>query len=74
MAAVRELLDEGTFHESTVEEVGSRAGVSRGGSTQDYDAAIHPEDLPRKQAAWRAALDPKGDGSYQAEYRLRRPG
>lgn len=43
-------------------------------TTQDYDAAIHPEDLPRKQAAWSAALDPAGDGSYQAEYRLRRPG
>ncbi len=42
-------------------------------TTADYDAAIHPEDLPRKQAAWHAALNPAGDGSYQAEYRLRRP-
>jgi AcrR family transcriptional regulator len=29
IAAVRDLLEEGAFHESTVEEVASRAGVSR---------------------------------------------
>ena len=29
MAAVRDLLAEGSFHESTVEEVAERAGISR---------------------------------------------
>src|SRR5436853_380064 len=29
LAAVRELLHEGTFHESTVEEVADRAGIAR---------------------------------------------
>ena len=33
------------------------------------NAAVHPDDLAAKCAAWTAARDPQGDSSYQVEYR-----
>jgi AcrR family transcriptional regulator len=40
MAAVRELLEEGAFHESTVEEVADRAGVSRATVYQHFRSRL----------------------------------
>src|SRR5438046_5091123 len=40
MVAVRELLAEGTFHESTVEEVAERAGISRATLYQHFRSRI----------------------------------
>jgi AcrR family transcriptional regulator len=40
MDATRELLDEGTFHESTVEQVGKRAGVSRATVYQHFPSRL----------------------------------
>jgi AcrR family transcriptional regulator len=40
MDATRELLDEGTFHEATVEEVGKRAGVSRATVYQHFPSRL----------------------------------
>ena len=39
-AAVRELLEDGTFHESTVEEVADRAGVSRATLYQHFPSRL----------------------------------
>ncbi|MGV1047191.1 MAG: TetR/AcrR family transcriptional regulator [Solirubrobacterales bacterium] len=39
-AAVRELLEEGTFHESTMEEVAARAGVSRATLYQHFHSRL----------------------------------
>ena len=38
--AVRELLSEGSFHESTVEEVAARAGVSRATVYQHFRSRL----------------------------------
>ncbi|HWJ32119.1 MAG TPA: helix-turn-helix domain-containing protein [Gaiellaceae bacterium] len=43
-AAVRELLAEGTFHESTVEEVADRAGVSRATLYQHFRSRVELVD------------------------------
>jgi AcrR family transcriptional regulator len=40
MDATRELLDEGTFHETTVEQVGERAGVSRATVYQHFPSRL----------------------------------
>src|SRR5947208_9376804 len=40
MQATRALLDEGTFHESTVEEVADRAGVSRATLYQHFPSRL----------------------------------
>jgi AcrR family transcriptional regulator len=40
MGATRELLDEGSFHESTVEQVGERAGVSRATVYQHFPSRL----------------------------------
>jgi AcrR family transcriptional regulator len=40
MAAVRSLLEEGAFHESTVEEVAARAGVSRATLYQHFGSRL----------------------------------
>jgi AcrR family transcriptional regulator len=40
MDATRELLDEGAFHEATVEEVGKRAGVSRATVYQHFPSRL----------------------------------
>src|SRR6266496_203915 len=40
MDATRELLDEGSFHESTVEQVGERAGVSRATVYQHFPTRL----------------------------------
>ena len=40
---------------------------------QAFNAAIHPDDLASKEAAWASALDPNGGGTYQVEYRITRP-
>jgi AcrR family transcriptional regulator len=40
MGAVRELLEEGTFHESTVEQVADRAGVSRATLYQHFRSRL----------------------------------
>jgi AcrR family transcriptional regulator len=40
MSAVRELLEEGAFHESTVEEVADRAGVSRATLYQHFRSRL----------------------------------
>src|SRR6266516_7496743 len=40
MDATRKLLDEGTFHESTVEQVGERAGVSRATVYQHFPSRL----------------------------------
>src|SRR5881227_1678627 len=40
MAATRELLDEGAFHDSTVEQVGERAGVSRATVYQHFPSRL----------------------------------
>jgi len=40
MGAVRELLEEGAFHQSTVEEVASRAGVSRASLYQHFGSRL----------------------------------
>src|SRR5437868_8638887 len=40
MAAVRELLTEGTFHQSTVEEVADRAGIARATLYQHFRSRV----------------------------------
>jgi AcrR family transcriptional regulator len=40
MEATRELLDEGTFHESSVEQLGERAGVSRATVYQHFPSRL----------------------------------
>ncbi|MBY0338514.1 MAG: PAS domain-containing protein [Acetobacteraceae bacterium] len=35
-----------------------------------FAAGCHPDDLPRVRAAFHRALDPAGDGRYEAEYRV----
>src|SRR5436190_22341113 len=40
MEATRELLDQGTFHDSTVEQVGERAGVSRATVYQHFPSRL----------------------------------
>jgi PAS domain S-box-containing protein len=35
-----------------------------------YEAAIHPDDLPRVRRAIAACADPAGDGRYNIEYRV----
>jgi AcrR family transcriptional regulator len=40
MAAVRELLDEGSFHEATVEDIAKRAGVSRATVYQHFGSRL----------------------------------
>src|SRR5436853_1604395 len=40
LAAVRELLHEGTFHESTVEEVADRAGIARATLYQHFGSRL----------------------------------
>jgi AcrR family transcriptional regulator len=44
MAAVRELLAEGSFHESTVEEVAARAGISRATLYQHFGSRLELVD------------------------------
>jgi AcrR family transcriptional regulator len=44
MSAVRELLEEGSFHESTVEEVADRAGVSRATLYQHFRSRLELVD------------------------------
>lgn len=44
MSAVRELLDEGSFHESTVEEVADRAGISRATLYQHFGSRLELVD------------------------------
>lgn len=44
MEATRELLDEGSFHESTVEQVGERAGVSRATVYQHFPSRLELVD------------------------------
>src|SRR3954467_8924793 len=44
MKAVRELLTEGTFHESTVEQVADRAGVSRATLYQHFRSRLELVD------------------------------
>src|SRR3954466_11982278 len=44
MGAVRELLAEGTFHESTVEQVADRAGVSRATLYQHFRSRLELVD------------------------------
>ena len=44
MEATRALLDEGSFHESTVEEVGERAGVSRATVYQHFPSRLELVD------------------------------
>ncbi|HET7928167.1 MAG TPA: PAS domain S-box protein [Actinomycetota bacterium] len=36
-----------------------------------FTAGLHPDDRTATQAAVDAALDPRGDGTFQAEYRVR---
>ena len=38
-----------------------------------FNAAIHPDDYETIRAAWSAAVDPTGNGTYSAEYRITRP-
>jgi PAS domain S-box-containing protein len=40
---------------------------------QAIDALVHTDDLPRKRSALHRALDPAGDGTYLAEYRITSP-
>src|SRR5690242_14253964 len=40
MDAVRELLEDGSFHESTVEQVAARAGVSRASLYQHFGSRL----------------------------------
>src|SRR3954452_3470040 len=44
MEATRQLLDEGSFHESTVEQVGERAGVSRATVYQHFPSRLELVD------------------------------
>jgi phosphoserine phosphatase RsbU/P len=39
-------------------------------SAESYRACIHPDDRAMEQAALSAALEPGGEGTYAAEYRL----
>ncbi|RUM23894.1 PAS domain S-box protein [Rhizobium vallis] len=40
-------------------------------TTEVFEAAIHPDDLPYVRRAIAACVDPAGDGRYNVEYRLR---
>jgi AcrR family transcriptional regulator len=55
-AAVRELLQDGTFHESTVEEVAERAGVSRATLYQHFRSRLELVDAICDGFAVNAAL------------------
>ena len=37
-----------------------------------FVSLLHPEDVPRYEKAWAAAMDPAGDRVYELEYRIRR--
>ena len=54
--AVHELLDEGTFHESTVEQVASRAGVSRATLYQHFNSRLELVDAICDTLAFNPAL------------------
>jgi AcrR family transcriptional regulator len=54
--AVHELLDEGTFHESTVEQVASRAGVSRATLYQHFSSRLELVDAICDTLAFNPAL------------------
>ena len=56
MEAVRELLQEGTFHESTVEEVATRAGVSRASLYQHFGSRLELVDAICETFAGNEAL------------------
>jgi AcrR family transcriptional regulator len=56
MEATRELLDEGSFHESTVEQVGERAGVSRATVYQHFPSRLELVDAICDTFAENAAL------------------
>lgn len=40
-------------------------------SYETFASSVHPDDLPAVEAAVAAALDPQGDGTYFATYRVR---
>src|SRR5258705_4957352 len=43
------------------------------GAPVDYDVwrtCVHPDDLPRVEAAIQQCVDPRGDGGYDIEYRV----
>ena len=49
-------------------------GVGPEGLTaQSFAAAVHPNDRVARDSTWAAALNPKGSGTYQAEFRFVRP-
>jgi AcrR family transcriptional regulator len=54
--AVHELLDEGTFHESTVEQVAERAGVSRATLYQHFNSRLELVDAICDALAFNPAL------------------
>ena len=56
VTAVHELLDEGTFHESTVEQVASRAGVSRATLYQHFNSRLELVDAICDTLAFNPAL------------------
>src|SRR5438067_12156851 len=56
MAAVRELLEEGSFHESTVEQVAALAGVSRASLYQHFASRLELVDAICETFAGNEAL------------------
>jgi len=56
MAAVRDLLEEGAFHESTVEQVAARAGVSRASLYQHFRSRLELVDAICESFAGNEAL------------------
>src|SRR5438067_13938762 len=56
MAAVRDLLEEGAFHESTVEQVAARAGVSRASLYQHFASRLELVDAICETFAGNEAL------------------
>jgi AcrR family transcriptional regulator len=56
IGAVHELLDEGTFHESTVEQVAERAGVSRATLYQHFNSRLELVDTICDSLAFNPAL------------------
>src|SRR5919204_6861908 len=56
MAAVRELLEEGVFHETPVEEVAARAGVSRASLYQHFGSRVGLVDAMCETFAQNPAL------------------
>src|SRR2546423_10083038 len=56
VGAVHELLAEGTFHESTVEEVAERAGVSRAALYQHFNSRLELVDAICDTLAFNPAL------------------